>query len=262
MALTLPDPDASRLPNSPLELALCQIRFSKRLSVTEPGAALAFHKELGGEQGEYPRLEEVEAEEVRVSGGRGQKPSAESQTTRGWRIVSEQGDWIVNLMPDYVSLETTAYTTWDGDFRPRLEEMVRATVANVGPDVEQRLGLRYIDKIRELGLRSIREWSDYIVPELLGPIMHEDLGPAIAEANQKLLIEVDREIRAGVRHGPVKDAAQGTVDYQLDYDVFRNGVREFDAEGVLDAADRFNRTALQLFYASMTEKLISFMRGE
>ncbi len=72
-------------------------------------------------------------------------------------------------MPDHVSLETTSYTTWGDDFQPRLTALIEATATCVEPAIEQRLGLRYVDRIRELELTSIGAWRDYIAPEAPWP---------------------------------------------------------------------------------------------
>lgn len=258
MGLNLPDPDTSRLPRSPLELVICQIRFDKRLRAAEAPLALAFQEEL---EAPYPQIDEVEGQQLVISGGPGVEPSSEQRKTSGWRFTSEAGDWIVTLMPDHVALETTRYTTWDADFGPRLCDVVKATAKHLEPTMEQRLGLRYVDRITELGLTSIGAWSEYIDPTLLGPVLHPDLGPEIVTLGQQILIQVDEEIQAGVRHGPVADDEDDKVDYLLDYDLFRQGGRPFDVDSVNETVVQLNRCALQLFQTSVTEKLLDFMRA-
>jgi uncharacterized protein (TIGR04255 family) len=260
MALSLPDPYTSQLPRSPLELVICQIRFDKRLRVGEAQLALAFHEELGGSSGPYPQLSDIEGQEFVMSAGVGIEPQTQPRSFTGWRLTSAEGDWIITLMPDHVSLETTSYTSWDEDFQPRIAALITATANCVEPSIEQRLGLRYVDRIRELQLTSIEAWRDYIVPELLGPIVHPHFGPATIAAAQQLLFGIDEETRAGVRHGPVSDSGDGYVDYLLDYDLFRQGGRSFDVNGLIAAAHEFNRSALQLFQASVTDKLLEFFR--
>jgi uncharacterized protein (TIGR04255 family) len=262
MGLNLPNPDTSRLPRSPLELVICQIRFDRRLRVGEAPTALAFHEDLGGPSGRYQQLDEIEGQQLVISAGPGVEQTSQSRKTSGWKFSSENGEWIVTLMPDHVALETTAYTTWDDDFGPRLSEVVKATAKHIEPTMEQRLGLRYVDRISELKLTSIREWSDYIAPELLGLVLHPAIGPEIVNLGQQLLIGVDDQVQAGVRHGPVVDAESDYVDYLLDYDLFRQGGRPFEVESVLKTVSQLNRYALQLFHASATEKLLEFLRGQ
>lgn len=261
MDLRLPDPSTDRLPHSPLELVVCQLRFDQRAQVGESGVALAIHAELGGAEGPYPQLEQIEGQQVIISGGLGVEAQTEQRSSAGWRLASEGGDWIVTLMPDHVGLETTKFTTWEEDFQPRLKALVEAAARHLEPVIEQRLGLRYVDRIEELGHDSIAAWCDYIAPELLGPINHPKLGPTVTAMGQQLVLRLDEQLRAAVRSGPITDRDDGRVDYLLDYDVFRQGGRPFDAAGVIATAANLNTWAHQLFELSITEKLLDFLRA-
>lgn len=260
MDLRLPEPDTTRLPRSPLELVVCQIRFDRRQGIGDSAVALAIHQELGGAEGPYAQLEQIEGQQVIVSAGIGVESQTQSRASTGWRLSSESGDWVVSLMPDHVSLETTKFTTWEDDFLPRLEKLVAATATHLDPVIEQRLGLRYVDRIEELHLDSIKAWSDYIAPEFLGPIRHPDLGHAVTGMGLQLVLRMDEQLRAAIRSGPITDRDDGRIDYLLDYDVFRQGGRPFDAGEVLETAGRLNRCAHQLFRISITDKLLDFLR--
>lgn len=260
MNLRLPEPDGERLPRSPLELVVCQIRFDHRAQVEDSTVALAVHEQLGGTDGPYPLLEPIQGQQLVVSGGLGVEPQTEQHSSRGWRIASESGEWVITLMSDHVGLETTKFTTWEDDFLPRLREMVEATAHHLQPVIEQRLGLRFVDRIEELGLDSIVAWSDYIAPEFLGPIVHPELGPAVSGLGQQLVLRVDEQLRAAIRSGPISDRDDGRVDYLLDYDIFRQGGRPFSANEVIATAAKLNSCAHQLFQVSITEKLLNFLR--
>ena len=160
------------------------------------------------------------------------------------------------MMPGYVTLETSAYTTWDEDFRPRLVNLIEATSAHVKPDTEQRLGLRYLDRIIEPSVNNPQDWNGYIAPEFLGAVLHERIGPGVTAAEQQIVLEVDDDTKCGLRHGffadPERDLA---LTYVLDFDLYREGVRVFDRDEILSAADQFNTFALQLFQEATTPKL-------
>ena len=260
MDLRLPEPDTTRLPHSPLELVVCQIRFDNRQEIGDSEVALGIHQELGGATGPYAQLEQIEGQQLIVSGGIGVEPTTQARTSHGWRLSSESGDWVVSLMPDHVSLETTKFTTWEDDFLPRLEKLVAAASAHLEPVIEQRLGLRYVDRIEELHLDSIEGWADYIAPEFLGPIRHPELGQAITGMGLQLVLRMSEQLRAAIRSGPITDRDDGRIDYLLDYDIFRQGGRPFNAGEVLDTAGQLNRCAHQLFQVSITEKLLDFLR--
>jgi uncharacterized protein (TIGR04255 family) len=260
MNLCLPEPDGQRLPRSPLELVVCQIRFDHRAQIEESTVALAVHEQLGGAGGPYPQLEPIEGQQLVVSGGLGVEPQTEQRSSRGWRIASENGEWMVTLMSDHVGLETTGFTTWEEDFLPRLRDVVEAITNHLQPVIEQRLGLRFVDRIEELELDSIVAWSDYIAPEFLGPIVHPELGPAVSGMGQQVVLRVDEQLRAAIRSGPITDRDDGRVDYLLDYDIFRQGGRQFSADEVIATAAKLNTCAHQLFQVSITEKLLDFLQ--
>ncbi len=52
----------------------------------------------------------------------------------------------------------------------------------------------------------------------------------------------------------------GYIDYLLDYDLFRQGGRPFDVEGLIRATEQLNLGALQLFQTSVTEQLLDIFR--
>jgi uncharacterized protein (TIGR04255 family) len=259
LTILLDEPDRTRLPRSPLELVVCQIRFESRALVSDAATATAFQRALGGTDGPFPEIGEAATGEVNFAVAPG-SPGAVTETQRkGWRFSSGQTLAAV-LMPDHVTLETTDYSTWE-EFFPLLERVVDAAAEVVSPAIEQRIGLRYVDRIQELNLRSPEEWRPYIRSELLGPILHEGLGSAIRQAHQSLLLDLGEGTNCGLRHGPVEDPNRDSVDYVLDFDVFRQSGRPFDTNAIKETASRFNTLALKLFQATITEELLDYLRG-
>jgi uncharacterized protein (TIGR04255 family) len=258
--LALPDPDRTQLTQSPLELVVCQVRHERRLVVAEGSTALAVHEALGGTDGPYPALDEVTGGEVSVVVGPGAAPNVSETKSSGWRFSAADGTWVVSVMPDHFSRETTAYTTWAEDFEPRLAALVDAVAEHVKPTFEKRIGLRYIDRITELGLATLADWEPYLRPELLGLALHPDLGAGVRNSQAYVLIELDDGVGAAVGHGPVDDVAKGTVDYQLDFDISRQGGRSFEPAAIKGAAAAFNIYALQLFQATVTDALLDALR--
>jgi len=258
-SVDLPEPDVSRLARSPLELVVCQIRHERRLVVGEGATALAIHEALGGAGGSYPSIDEVSGAELNVVVGMGAPDFRETKTS-GWRLTSADGAWVITLMPDNFSLETSAYTTWSDDFAPRLGTLIDAVAEHVKPTVEQRIGLRYVDRINELGLTELAAWRAYLRPELLGLVLHPQIGPGVRQYLQQVVIEFADGVVAGLRHGPVVEPGREVIDYQLDYDIFRQRGRPFDASMVKAAAAQFNIYALQLFQATITDELLEELR--
>jgi uncharacterized protein (TIGR04255 family) len=258
MPLNLPEPDQTRLPRSPLDLVVCQLRFEQQPRVSDSATALALRDELGGPE-RYPRLDQVHAQALNVMVGPGVAPAVgQAAAGSGWRLQSGDGQWVVSLMPDHVALETTQYEGWD-EFRDRFGELLDATSAQLGPGIEQRLGLRYIDRIGETGASAPADWRPYLTGELLGLVLDEALGPAVTAARQQLLLDLGDGFACTFTHGFLPgDGAR--LDYLLDYDLFREGGRPFAADGVRAALELLHVDALKLFHASVTEALLELLR--
>jgi uncharacterized protein (TIGR04255 family) len=258
MPLKLPEPDQSRLPRSPLDLVVCQLRFEAQPQVGDAALALAVQTALGGET-RYPRLEQVQAQAFNVVLGPGVAPAmGQAPAGTGWRLQSPDSRWSVSLMPNHVSLETTDYTVWD-DFRDRMLELVDAAADHIAPGIEQRLGLRYIDRISEVQARTPRDWEPYLVPELLGLIRHDTLGTAVTAARQQLLLDLGEGFSCTFTHGLLPEDGE-RLNYLLDYDLSREGGRPFDPGGVRAALEVLHTDALKLFHASVTDELIGVFR--
>ena len=256
MSVRLPEPDRTPLARSPLQLVVCQVRFEETLAVSDPKLILAIHERLGGRAGRYPKLEAVKGSRLDVQinvAGASLLPS--EAPFSGWRLSSEDG-WTVSVMPDHYALETTRYTTWDGDFRPRFAELTDAVRSEIGPATEQRLGLRYIDRVSFPPVETAAGWRGYIADEFLGPVLHEVLGAAVKTTQQQVVLDFGAGVQCLLRHGFLADQNQeGRLTYLLDFDVFRGVLQQFDADGIKAAADQFNELSLQLFQQATTPEL-------
>lgn len=260
--LSLPEPDSSRLARSPLQLVVCQVRFEEIPSVADPRIALAIHDRLGGRSGRYPVLEQLKGEQVEVKVGIGGAPISTQQVPMsGWRLLTQDRDWTAALLPGSVALETTNYTTWADDFGPRLSELLAAAAAVIAPTMEQRLGLRYVDLLTEPEVLQPAGWRGHVADELLGPILHPSLGAGVRSAQQQVEFDAGAGIRCTLRHGVLADrSVSKRTNYLLDWDVFREEARPFDAEDLKAAAASFNRLALQLFQQALTPDMFEFLR--
>ncbi len=251
--LPLPDPDRTVLSRAPLDLVICQLRFDPRPSI-DAQIALRVHEDLGGETGDYARLDSVQAQTVNLAFGPGVAPTAsQTQPVPGWRYHSVDGLWIASLMPDHVALETPRYPSWDA-FRERMHRLIDATSRHVAPGIEQRLGLRYIDRVAGIEARTPADWRPYLVPELLGLVSGGVLGDAVTGGRQQLVLDLGEGFACSFTHGFLP-GEQDQLHYLLDYDVYREGGRAFNADGVKAALDVLNDDALKLFQASITPAL-------
>jgi len=245
----LPDPDRAPLARSPLSLVVCQIRYERAAVVGDAHVARDFHARLGGREGAYPRLDSATGIGFQVAVAPGVEPAVtQSQPLSGWRLTSQAGDWVVSLMPEFVSVETSSYDTWE-NFHERLRLILDATAELISPVFEQRLGLRYVNEMTEDDITEPEGWRRWIRPELIGPLMHENLAPGVTATRQTTLIDLGNEVTCTMNHGFVPDQARNgnPLPFLLDYDISHQLNREFNAAAALETADLFNTDALGLF---------------
>jgi len=266
MPLVLPSVDATELRRSPLAIVVFQLRYEQNLAVSDGEVALAIHEQLGGRDGIYERIEpqQMVAAQVEFRAGGDLAPISGSTSvpSRGWRLRTASNDWVASIMPDHVSLETTAYTTWSGEFRVRVVDLLRAFPDHARPRIEERLGLRYIHRLSEEGVTTPDDWVNIVSSDLLGPIGHSFWGPGIENFQEQVQLDLADDLQCLFRHGliPASDGA-GFDGYLLDYDVFRQSPRRFQIDDVEATLDRMNRSALALFQASLEPEYLDSLRG-
>lgn len=257
--LELPAPDTRRLKVSPLELVVCQVRHERNVAVADAKRAFAVRDGLGAK---YPTDEEATGLALNITGGpAGVSTATDSQ--QGWSFKSADGAWTVVLMPDFFALEARAYTDWD-DFSARLDELVRQVEAVLEPDVERRVGLRFIDRITNPKVTSPTGWEGWINERLLGPILHDPFGPAIKSIQQVLQLDGGDDMEVLLRHGCLIEGPPGDQawHYLLDHDCSRSRGRRFSADAIKETSDRLHELALSVFQASITPKLHAHLLGD
>ena len=260
MSLSLPAPDKRQLARSPLALVVCQVQFEELAAATDARLAVRFSQALGGRTGPYPRLEPVSIQTINVVGGPAGMQST-AQPRQGWRLQSSDGYWTVVLMPDHVALETSRYTTWSDDFQKRIADVLDATGRLIEPAIEQRLGLRYVNRVTEPAVKAPAEWRDYVASSFLGPVLDETLGGAVQAAQQQLDLSLDDSVSCNVRHGFFSDPARrGAPTYLIDIDVYRATGQPFDLPGIKQTLATFNERVLQVFQVVVTPQLVEFLR--
>jgi uncharacterized protein (TIGR04255 family) len=259
LALELPVADNRLLPRSPLELVICQVRLAQLPEVGDASSALAVHRATGGEDGPFPQMEPVQLQTAQFSIGASVVTEGPSSGV-GWQLRSEDGAWTAALMPDHIALTTTAYSGW-ADFRSRLESVIKAVAEVMHPVIENRLGLRYVDRIVRPEVVHSDDWAGLISDFMLGPVVHSSFAGHVRTSQQQLELDIDDGERAIIRHGSVVDPArQGRLSYLLDFDAFRERTREFSPEGILRTADVFNDICLRLFQLAITPELLADLR--
>lgn len=194
----------------------------------------------------------------------GQGPPSEVQPATapepGWRLT--RGPWSVTATVDALTIETSAYTDWP-DLRRVLDIALGTLVRKAPPKSEQRLGLRYVDRIERKDVVHPSGWAPWIESWALGAAAHEGLGEAVLSSQQQVDFDAGHGLRTTLRSAIFSDPARrGRAICQLDFDSYRVGYRPFDRADVLTAADKLWRLSLKMFQAAITKDLYEeFKRG-
>jgi uncharacterized protein (TIGR04255 family) len=263
MSMTLPVLDERPLSRSPLAVVVFQVKFEQNLSISTGDTALRVHDQLGGPDGRYVRVEPVQVLTAALQVnplGVTQIPTS-SVPSRGFRMSTEDGSLITSLMPDYISIDSTAYGVWKDDFRERVSELLAAIAEHVKPRVEERLGIRYVNKVMEPEVSVPADFQGIISDGLLGPAADEFWSPGLTGLQQQLEMSINHDIKCVLRHGTLpRNTGIGLDGYLLDIDVFRDQPRRFDVDAIIGMCDQLNTAATGIFQRSLTASYLNRLR--
>jgi uncharacterized protein (TIGR04255 family) len=259
VAHALPKPLTAKLARSPLSVVVCQVRHERTVAASDPKRAVSIHEAV---KSSYPVLEEQSGQELTIAAGPAGVQTVPGAAQRGWKLRSVDQAWNAVIMPEFFSLETTRYNDWP-DFRERLEDLAQAVATAVGPSLEQRIGLRYINRITHPDIAGPTDWSGWIDESFLGPIAHKRLGPTVTLSQQVLQLEMSDGRSVTLRHGALRDQeARGAWTYLIDQDCFMQHGRPFAVPDILDAIEQLHTLSLQVFQQTITPSLYTFLKGD
>jgi uncharacterized protein (TIGR04255 family) len=247
MAVQLGEPERAPLRYPPLGLVAFQVNFPEAERKLSSKEIFAFRDALHRGPERYGELTQIRRNQVTIQIGSLGPTTTEPSGALGWRLAVRDQSWSLSLFPDSVVLECRTYRGWSEDFRPRLLDAMTSTAAALKPEVETRLGLRYVNAFSSDDATSPAFWRDKIQPAFLGPIGDERLSPAFSSSGGRITFAFD-DVEAVVATAFQPDAVlSGRTAAVFDIDVFRQGAREFSIASALEGADLLNTRALQIF---------------
>lgn len=264
MALDLPKADDRVAARSSVAMAICQIRFDEQDTIGSGATAVAFHERLGGSEGPYSKIESAAGtNRIMVEMGPGGPVQQSTARQVGWSLEAEDGSWSLALLPNSIGLQANegfgAYEGWD-DFLERLTNALEALQEVASPALEQRLGLRFVDRIpgTPLGVEGPTGWEPYINARFLGPIAEPAIGSATQFAQQQLFLDAGDRAVCSMRHGlaAVLAADESRIEYVVDCDIYREGGRSFDVATILNTVGAFREQIDSLFGLVAMPKLL------
>jgi uncharacterized protein (TIGR04255 family) len=245
---------------TPLALALCQIQYSPVLSISSPVAVAPFQQAI---LDRYPVTSQEQNIKVQVEGNvvANQASVQSSLGSVSWRFADTADTWTVVLTQDFLTLETRAYHDFS-DFLNRLEHLLRALSKHIRPRIGLRIGLRYVNEIRQ----DRQDWTTVVRPELLGPLAVPQLAGYARQAIQHMQLQGPDGVGINIQHGlfpegtvvnpPLGSGPPSGPFYLLDIDVyeeFKPGMLSVKPAVICGYVQRYHGVVSQIFRWSVTE---------
>jgi uncharacterized protein (TIGR04255 family) len=208
------------------------------------------------------RLEQAQQQSVRLEVVAGQPPAPSIELRNiGWQLIAPEAGCVATVMPGVMTLQTTQYRSWAETFRPLLASVLTAVGEVLAPQIRQRVGLRYIDRLVDPDASSAFSWRGRVIDGILGPVADPTFGERVVTMQQQLELTISDNSSAVVRHGPFADgAAHGAISYMIDIDAFDIASAAYEVDTTLAVADELNRVALSLFQAMLNPDYLAELR--
>jgi uncharacterized protein (TIGR04255 family) len=255
-----PPPTEVPLQDAPLVRVICQIRFPLIASVGQQDFIAPFQTAV---REEYPvlRLEQAPAFTL-GSMGFGSMPISPQIA---WRFLSQDGAWRLTLTSDFLTLETTRYTSRT-DFLGRIGRALQSLKSHIHPAQVDRLGIRYIDRVTGDALKTIETLVRAEVRGVTGSVLSKHMQHALTEA---LFKTEESQLLARWGHLP----PNGTVDptavepistpsWILDLDMFSTTPCPFDVPLVLEKTTKFAERIYSMFRWAVSDEFLRLYGGE
>lgn len=256
--LVAPSPAEVPLDRAPLVRVIAQVRFPLVVAVERRDFVAPFQEAI---RPKYPVLRQEQTQRVILSAA----GVAPVQAQTAWRFSDVEGHWRVSLAPDFLALETTAYTS-RSDFLLRLRDVVAALDEHVEPKLVDRVGIRYIDRI--VG-QAVNEIAKLVRPEVRGitgtpAATHalQALSESIFAVNGARVLARWGRLPAGVTVDPSAIEPMNELSWILDIDMYSSESVPFAVDRVVDNARRFAERIYTFFRWAVTEDFLRLYGGK
>ena len=245
------------LTRAPLVNVIAQVRFPAVMKIQADSAFVATFQELIRK--DYPVVRSERQLGVMMGPG-GPQPQDAGII---WRFESRDPDaWQVTLAPSFVSLSAKRYTR-RSDFLARLTVVLHALEGWLHPDVCDRIGIRYIDRLTG---EQLAQLTELIRPEILGVLSGEVTlnGVEVAHALSDTLFQLDDSLQLRGRWGrlPVGATYDAAIEparepsWVLDLDLYTSQPEDFDLAAIAAKVSDFCERIYTFFRSAVTDKFL------
>ena len=258
--LTAPAPEEVPLPNAPLVRVITRISFPPVVSIGKSEFIAPFQEAV---RASYPVLRPEQTLGLFIGRVPPTTPPT-AQTT--WRFSDTKDAWRVSLAADFLALETTAYLSRT-DFVDRFRVVVNALAEYINPQVIDRVGLRYIDRVTGDPLKTL---SKYVRSEVMG-ILATAAAKNVRHAMSESMFDIpNTKAQLLARWGQLPPNAtvdQAALDaiaepsWILDLDMFRATSGPFDSKLVVSEVDEYADRIYTFFRWAVTDDFLRLYGG-
>jgi uncharacterized protein (TIGR04255 family) len=251
MPIHVPSGSLDHLASAPLKVAVAQVRYNPVHAVEKRELVADFEERLDER---YMAQDAQTAQTLTIQVGSGPPPPAlvsPASVDTVWPFKDEERGYLVSL--GNASLAVEADATYH-DFPQFLQEFsvaVTACAEVFAPKRQIRLGLRYINEIRDERLRD--DVRTIVSSELVMPV-----GTAVQDGLLRSLAELRVAESLGtfvIRHGLVEEAT-----YLLDFDYFSESERNFDPRHLIETAKGFHDLIEPVFIWSLNPAYLAELK--
>jgi uncharacterized protein (TIGR04255 family) len=250
--LVSPPPLEVPLCNAPLVRVIAQVRFPLVVSVGQRDFVAPFQEAI---RSAYPvlRQEKTQGFLMTPAGPAPVEPQA------AWRFTDMDGRWRVSLSPDFLALETTAYTSRT-DFVRRLKDVVTALDQHIAPKLVDRLGIRFIDRVSGAAVDDI---AKLVRPEVRGIAGTSSAGHAqqtltesLFSTEGALLVARWGLLPPGQTVDPAAIEQSSERSWILDFDMFSAAPFPFSTDRIINTTTQFSERIYCFFRWAVTDDFL------
>lgn len=258
--LVAPIPAEIPLPNAPLVRVIAQVRFPLVIAIQQREFVAPFQEAI---RKRYPVLRQEQVQGLVVG-----PPGLQVQVAPPspvWRFSDTTGQWRVSLAPEFLAIETTKYSSRD-DFVARLQDVAGALAEHVEPQVVDRFGLRYIDRII---VSSPDDISALVRPEVLGFMaskvathLQHSLSESVFAVEQNRLLARWGTLPPNTTYDAAALESVSQRSWVLDLDLYRDTAQPFAVEQLVQEARGFAERIYAVFRWAVTPEFLRRHGGQ
>lgn len=236
-----------------MEVAAADIRFVVPIQEISEAAAEDIWDALGRD--EFPIFEAHKQQMVSLQ----VSPAGAEQTVQiqqGWLIACADRSTAVTLLPSTVVVQTQAYSRYSESLAGPVAAVVPLFAKATGATKVARLGLRYVNRLRDAEASSPQFWGQYIDPSFAGTLRGV-MGNLVVSQQEQVQLKLDATGWARITSGLLEEPGNAPLfSYLVDMDVFREATFAYDSDLVLNHLRQLNRTAFALFTNIVSDEFL------